>query len=74
MEAGYLTELVTKIVPYVTDFATALSILLYDVVLRLLGALYVIAKLTPTRWDDRLIGRLIKRVRGTRKQKKTRSE
>lgn len=72
MEAGYLTELVNSIVPYVSDFATALSIFLYDVVLRLLGALWIVAKLTPWKVDDKAIEWLRGRIKSTREEEKTR--
>lgn len=66
MEPGIFTEIVNTIIPYVTDFSNAVGVFLYDVLLRLLGVLYVIARLTPTRWDDRILGSLMRRIRGTR--------
>lgn len=67
MEPTVFTELVNQIVPWVTDFVQAVGIFVYDVLLRFLGALWIISRITPWKWDNVIVDKAIAIIKSTKK-------
>lgn len=62
MEPNEIVEWFKQITPWIDAFSDIVWFLLSDVVLRLLGVLLIIARLTPSESDNRFIAQLISTV------------
>lgn len=62
MEPTQIVEYVKQLGPWVTAFSEIVWFILNEVILKLLGVLLIIARLTPTEADNKFINRLLNTV------------
>lgn len=59
MEPNTILEWLKQIEPWITGIGDALWYLLSDIILRVLGILLLVARLTPTQADNKIINKAL---------------